>query len=90
MMAALALLSAPKFGNYLERARRRRLSVQHPRKDFIFWAEGHRTSLLHRQNQVHSGGCGRAVRNHDRDATAGADAENGLGRSRIPFRMLDP
>src|SRR5262245_55159008 len=83
---SFGMLSAPGFGNYPEWAWRR-LSMQHLGKDFIFRAEGHGSAFPHRQNQVHSGDCGRSVRYHDRYAPAGADAENGLGQSRVPFRI---
>ena len=37
------------------------------------------------KRQIHSGDCAWAVRDHDHDAAAGADAENGLRQCRLAF-----
>jgi hypothetical protein len=80
----LAKLSTPGFRHDLEQARWL-LSLQYLREHFIFRPEGHSASLFHRQKEIHSADCAWAVGDHDRDATARADAEYGLRQRGIAF-----
>src|SRR5262249_30237322 len=77
-------LGSPGLRDYLKRAPRR-LAMQDLGDHLVLRTERHGTALLHGQEEVDTRDGGRPMRDHNHDATAGADTEDGVGQRRIAF-----